>query len=103
MSGSLKDATTRLVCWPGDRVTNEIKQDAGWRVGCLTPPPTETKHETEHGDATGNGYSDRGSTPLASTSLISKEVDETEGEKGTIVGTRPPFSVLFHARTFVLG
>ena len=74
MSGSLNDATTRLVCWPGDRVTNEIKQDAGLRVGCLKPPPTETKDETEHGDATGNDYSDRGSTPLASTSLRVKEV-----------------------------
>lgn len=44
--------------------------------GCLKPPTTETKDEAEHGDATGNGYSDRGSTPLASTFLISKEVTQ---------------------------
>lgn len=38
-------------------------------AGCLKPATTETKDETEHGDAADNGYSDRGSTPLASTTF----------------------------------
>ena len=43
-------------------------------AGCLKPATTETKDETEHGDAADDGYSDRGSTPLASTSLKAKEI-----------------------------